>query len=314
MSVNTDSLKSSIFGSHSYSFKRAQWVGLLFVLPVVLGTLILNIIPTFATFAISFTHYDLLTAPEWAGLDNYRELLKDQFARDALRNTAVYTGGMVVLGILAGLGLALLVNTPLLGIRLIRLVYIIPVVSSTIAVALVWQWILNGKLGLLNQFLKMLGLQGQSWLTDPNIAMFSVIIVSVWQSVGYNDAAFSGWIAEAFRKRYMRRRKLTAAVAVPILAYYLADAIPDHVFCSHHYAYRLVPGVQYHLHLYSFYRGTGKAASAGCLGILFVAKRLFLLQDGLCRRNGFCSVLGDRRHHVHSMARFKILGFLRGIE
>ena len=165
-------------------------MGLLFVLPVVLGTLILNIIPTFATFAISFTHYDLLTAPEWAGLDNYRELLKDQFARDALRNTAVYTGGMVVLGILAGLGLALLVNTPLLGIRLIRLVYIIPVVSSTIAVALVWQWILNRKLGLLNQFLKMLGLQGQSWLTDPNIAMFSVIIVSVWQSVGYNMLLF----------------------------------------------------------------------------------------------------------------------------
>lgn len=165
-------------------------MGLLFVLPVVLGTLILNIAPTFATFGISFTHYDLLTAPEWAGLDNYHELLQDQFAHAALRNTAVYTIGSVILGIPAGLGLALLVNTRLPGIRLIRIVYIIPVVSSTIAVALVWQWILNGKLGLLNQFLKMIGIQGQSWLTNPNIAMFSVVFISVWQGVGYTMLLF----------------------------------------------------------------------------------------------------------------------------
>lgn len=86
--------------------------------------------------------------------------------------------------------MALLVNNPLPGIRLIRLAYIIPYVSSTVAIAIVWQWILNGKLGLLNQFLKMLGIEGQSWLTNPNIAMFSVIVVSVWQGLGYNMLLF----------------------------------------------------------------------------------------------------------------------------
>ena len=190
MSVNLDSLALSAPMERSYSFRNVQLVGLLFVLPVVLGTLVFNIVPTFATLGISFTHYDMLTAPEWAGLDNYQRLLEDGFARDALKNTLVFTLGMVVLGIPSGLGLALLVNRPLPGIRLIRLAYMIPYVSSTIAVALVWQWILNGRLGLLNQALKMIGLEGQSWLTDPNIAMFSVIVVSVWQSVGYNMLLF----------------------------------------------------------------------------------------------------------------------------
>ena len=190
MSASAGNLTLPFRGSDNYSFHRVQFVGLLFVLPVVLGTLILNVLPTFATFGISFTAYDMLTAPEWVGFGNYERLLADEFARQALRNTAVFTAGMVFLGIPAGLGLALLVNYPLPGISLIRLAYIIPYVSSTIAIAMVWQWILNGKLGLLNQFLKMLGIEGQSWLTNPNIAMFSVIVVSVWQSVGYNMLLF----------------------------------------------------------------------------------------------------------------------------
>lgn len=174
----------------TYSFKNTQLVGLLFVLPVVLGTLFFNIIPTIATLGISLTNYDLLTSPTWAGLDNYIRLLNDPFAAAAFRNTLVFTIGMVVLGLPVGLGLALLVNRPLFGIQVIRLVYMIPYVSSTIAVALVWQWILNGRLGLLNQALKLIGLEGQAWLTDPNIAMYSIIVISVWQSVGYNMLLF----------------------------------------------------------------------------------------------------------------------------
>ncbi|MCY3914391.1 MAG: sugar ABC transporter permease [Chloroflexi bacterium] len=190
MSASVERLPLSIRGSDNYSFHRVQFVGLLFVLPVVLGTLILNVLPTFATLGISFTSYDMLTAPEWVGLGNYERLLADEFAGQALRNTIVYTAGTVFLGIPAGLGLALLVNNPLPGIRLIRLAYIVPYVSSTVAIAMVWQWILNGKLGLLNQFLKMLGIEGQSWLTNPNIAMLSVIVVSVWQGLGYNMLLF----------------------------------------------------------------------------------------------------------------------------
>ena len=190
MSVISRRLDSSAGADFSYTWKRLQLVGMLFVLPVVLGTLVFNIVPTIATLGISFTHYDMLTPPEWAGLENYQELLADTFARDALKNTLTFTLGMVFLGIPCGLGIALLVNRPLPGIRLIRLTYLIPHVSSTIAVALVWQWILNGKLGLLNQGLRLIGLEGQSWLTDPNIAMISVIVVSVWQSVGYNMLLF----------------------------------------------------------------------------------------------------------------------------
>ena len=190
MSVIANQIGSSALAGFGLKWKRLQLVGMLFVMPVVLRTLVFNIVPTLGTLGISFTHYDMLTAPEWAGLENYQQLLADTFARDALKNTIFFTVGMLLLGIPSGLGLALLVNRPLPGIRLIRLIYMIPHVSSTIAVALVWQWILNGKLGLLNQGLRMLGLEGQFWLIDPNIAMFSVIVVSVWQSVGYNMLLF----------------------------------------------------------------------------------------------------------------------------
>lgn len=190
MAVNVETAKRVRLKTYRAYQRRSQMVGLFFVLPVVFGTLVFNIFPTIATLFVSFTEYDLITSPRWIGLDNYIELLDDSFAGNALRNTVVFMLGMVFLGLPIALAVALLVNRPLPGIRWIRMAYMIPYVSSTVAVALVWQWILNGRLGLINQGLQMIGVDGPSWLTDPNIAMFSVIIISIWQGLGYNMLLF----------------------------------------------------------------------------------------------------------------------------
>ena len=143
-----------------------------------------------ASLVLSKPHSDLITPPEPAGLANYRRLMTDPFAWAAMRNTVSYVVGVVILGMTASLSLALVVNQQLRGIQLFRLAYFIPVVTSIVATALVWQWILNSKLGLVNSWLRLIGIEGPSWLTDPNWAMFSIVIISVWAGVGYNMMIF----------------------------------------------------------------------------------------------------------------------------
>jgi multiple sugar transport system permease protein len=171
-------------------YHRYQLAGLWFVLPVVLGTILFNVLPTISSLVLSLTQWDLITSPEWAGLVNYQRLAADPFAAAAMRNTVTYVVGAVTLGMVLSLALALLVNQPLRGVYFFRLAYFIPVVTSVVAIALVWQWILNAKVGLLNSWLRMIGIEGPSWLTDPKWAMFSIIVISVWASVGYNMMIF----------------------------------------------------------------------------------------------------------------------------
>lgn len=170
--------------------QRYQRAGLLFVLPVVLGTLVFNVLPTLASLGLSLTDWDLITPPEYAGLANYQELLTDPNARRTMVNTVIFAVGSVALGIVGSLALALIVNQPIRGVQFFRLAYFIPVVTSTVAIALVWQWILNAKLGLVNLGLRSIGVEGPSWLTDPDIALYSVIVISVWQGLGYSMMIF----------------------------------------------------------------------------------------------------------------------------
>ncbi len=170
--------------------KKYQWVGLLFVMPVVLGTLIFNVLPVLASLVISFTHWDLITPPEFAGVENYLALTEDPFAVNAMKNTVFFALGSVILGLALSLGLALLVNQRLTGIQLFRLAYFMPFIVTVSAVGLVWQLLLNGKLGLVNLALGSIGIQGPSWLVDPQWTIFSVIIISVWQGAGYSMMIF----------------------------------------------------------------------------------------------------------------------------
>lgn len=180
------------WSAHTLSHaRRRELTGLLFVLPVVLGTLIFNVAPALASLALSFTEWDLLTPPRFTGLANFKELLTaDPFALGAMRNTVVFVIGSVGLGMLGSLTLALLVNQPLRGISLFRLAYYLPVVTSIVAVGLVWQWLLNSRLGLVNGMLAGVGIQGPSWLTDPAWAIVAIIIASVWQLLGTNMMIF----------------------------------------------------------------------------------------------------------------------------
>jgi multiple sugar transport system permease protein len=168
---------------------EGRWA-LLFLAPTLLGLAVLSAGPILATLAISLTKWDLLTAPKLTGLDNYTALLTDDRFLKALRNTFFYTIVSVPLGLVIALGLAMALNAKIRGIAFIRTAYFLPVVTSTIAVALVWQWIYNADYGLLNQALGAVGIPAQKWLSDPTLAMPSIIIMSIWQGLGINVIIF----------------------------------------------------------------------------------------------------------------------------
>jgi multiple sugar transport system permease protein len=142
--------------------------------------------------ALSFFRWDLLTPPVFVGTQQYRELLTSdpQFPR-VLFNTFYFTFGTVPLRVALSLLLALALNQALRGITAYRVIYFMPVVSSLVAAALVWQWIFNGNFGILNSALWQLGsltglpIHPPDWLNSTKWAMIAVMILNLWKNVGF---------------------------------------------------------------------------------------------------------------------------------
>jgi len=162
-----------------------------FLLPNLLGFAVFTFFPVLAALVISFTDWDLLQPPVWVGLENYRTLLADPLFAQVLKNTALYVLGTVPLQMALALAVALALNQRIPGQLFFRTAYFMPVVASTVAVALVWRWIFNYDFGLLNSFLYMIGIQDPpNWLGSTRWALLSIIIMSIWQQVGYSMVLF----------------------------------------------------------------------------------------------------------------------------
>lgn len=166
---------------------RQQLTPYLFLLPALLMLSLTVFWPALQAFYLSFTDYDLMQpAPQWIGLANFRRLWLDPVFWQTMRNTVLYLIGVVPILVILPLGLAILVNRKLWGIRWFRTAYYTPVVISMVVVGIAWRWLYDGN-GLLNQLLKLVGLSdtGVPWLTSPNIAIFSVMAVTIWKGLGY---------------------------------------------------------------------------------------------------------------------------------
>ena len=167
---------------------EGRWV-VLFLAPTLIGLAVLSAGPILATLGISLTKWDLLTAPQFVGLDNYARLLDDDRFLTALRNTAFYTVVSVPLGLTLALGLALALDRQIRGIAWIRTAYFLPLVTSATAIALVWLWIYSPT-GPLNDILEAFGIPPQRWVSNPTLAMPSIIAMSVWQGLPANTIIF----------------------------------------------------------------------------------------------------------------------------
>ncbi len=153
-----------------------------------------TIVPMIMGFWMSFHNWSIIRPTQpWVGLDNYRKLFADPLFWTSMKNTLVYSIGVVPLQMILALLIALLLNTGGIkgGRKFFRLLYYLPVITPMSIAAVIWTWIYHPNLGIFNQIVRFIGLRPpQDWLGNPDWAMFSVILVAIWAGIGYRMVVY----------------------------------------------------------------------------------------------------------------------------
>ncbi len=173
--------------------KNEFFWGWIFVLPTVIGLLVLNIIPIFNTIYQSFFKTgDFGKGNIFVGFANYQKLLSDPLVIKAIGNTIKYAIIEVPISIFISLVLASLLSGKRKGRSLYRTIFFLPMVAAPAAIAMVWRWLYNSDFGLINNLI------GQTihWISDPKIAIISIAIIGIWSIIGYNIVLFIAGLQE----------------------------------------------------------------------------------------------------------------------
>ncbi|NOK80926.1 MAG: sugar ABC transporter permease [Chloroflexi bacterium AL-W] len=160
------------------------------LMPTILGAGIFFAIPLAISFYLSFTNARLFGTPSFIGLGNYLNVFRDPTFYTAMINTAVFSVSALFLSTVPALFLAVLLNEKLKGLAFFRGLFFIPVVASVVAVSLLWRYLLNVDFGFVNYAFSLVGLPRIPWLTSPDFALLSVILVFAWRTIGYNMVIF----------------------------------------------------------------------------------------------------------------------------
>ncbi len=162
--------------------------GYLFILPSFVHLLIFLLIPVIFSFFLSFRDWNQPRFQEapYIGLKNYAFLMSDRHFWQAMLNTGYYTILSVPLGMAFSLGIAVVLNRKLRGVNLFRTLFFMPVISSWVAVSIIWVTLLDPQVGIVNYVLRLVGLPAVNWLGDPRSAMPSLVLISIWKSAGFN--------------------------------------------------------------------------------------------------------------------------------
>lgn len=158
--------------------------GYLFISPWLIGFFLLVAIPFIASIYLAFTRYDIVSPPVWIGMANYKRLFtEDPLFWKSLGITLKYAMIAVPLGTILGVGLALLLNLNIRGIRFYRTAFFLPSIVPMVASCAVFSWVLNPQIGLMNSLLRLIGVEGPAWLSSEPWAFYSLVMMSLW-SVG----------------------------------------------------------------------------------------------------------------------------------
>lgn len=168
---------------------EALW-GYLLILPALVFVFGFTLLPVVSAFGVSLTQWNLVSPPKFIGFANYQKVFTDPIAIKTLLNTFTFTFVSVPVAILLSLLIAVLLNQKIRGLSFFRTAYYLPVISSTVAISMIFLWVFDSNYGLLNRFLMLLGIDPVRWLFEPRSAMLAVIIVTVWRSLGFNMIIF----------------------------------------------------------------------------------------------------------------------------
>jgi multiple sugar transport system permease protein len=254
--------------------RREELTAWLFITPAILGILIFQLYPTLFSFYISFTRWNLLTPPQWSGLENYIELFTtDRFFFNTMRNTATYALWTVIAGLVIGLLFAVLLNQEIKGKYIYRAIYFVPVVAPTVAVALLWQWLYEPNFGIINGLLRLIGIHGPNWLGNTVWAMRSVIFEAVWAGLGFSILIFLAGL-QGIPQEYYEAAEIDGANALQSFYYITAPLLSPTTF------FLLVTGVIGAFQVFDipFVMTGGGPANATQMVIMYLYNNAFVIQ------------------------------------
>lgn len=207
-----------------YHLKKEWGWAYLFIAPMVVGTLVFGIIPIFYSAGLSFVKWDGMGEAIFVGTANYSKIFSDNKLQYELKNTLIYTFTVVPITLLISLGISNLLNKGLRLTGMFRVIYFLPNIVMPVAVAMVWRWLLNSKVGLVNMFLKFVGLPAPNWISDPKYILLSLILISIWSGIGYNAIillaglqGISPALYEAAKLDGANERQVFRKITIPLL-------------------------------------------------------------------------------------------------
>ena len=180
--------------------KRLIW-GIFFISPWLLGLIGLTLYPIIASLYYSFCDYDVLSTPAWVGALNYQDMFTDKVFWKSLYNTLIFAVFAVPAGIITSLFFAVLLNTRIKGKSILRTLFFLPSLVPMVATAMIWLWIFNGKFGLLNYALGLLGIEGPNWLADEVWTKPALILTCIW-GVGNQIVIYLAALQDVPRQLY----------------------------------------------------------------------------------------------------------------
>jgi multiple sugar transport system permease protein len=199
MAKDTTIIKKKISKQTINEWKWAYFL----VAPTIIGLMILNIIPIFQTLYLSFFKSgDFGKGNIFVGLGNYKKMLGDAQVWHAVINTLKYTVIVVPVTVIIAMILAVLLNSKIKGKGTYRTIYFIPMVAAPAAITMIWKWLYNNQYGLINYVLSKVGINPVNWIDDPNIALYSIIIIGIWSTIGYSMVLLIAGLQEIPRDYY----------------------------------------------------------------------------------------------------------------
>lgn len=190
-------------------FRNRKMWGYLFILPQVIGLIVFHIIPLIWAGYISFTDFDGFGRNNFIAFDNYYSLFKDDELWGSLRNTAYYALLTVGIGVTTALLVALALNV-MKGKTFYRVFFFMPVITSTISMGVIWVWMLNGELGIINYALSAIGIEGPSWLINERWVIPSIALVGIWATLGKDMIIFLAGL-QGISKSYYEAAEIDGA-------------------------------------------------------------------------------------------------------
>ena len=175
--------------------------GLAFLSPWLVGFLVFTLTPIGLSLYYSFCDYSLLQRPVWRGLENYKLLFRDEVFYKSLWNTFYYALMALPAGLLVSLGLALMLNVKISGQSVYRTIIFLPSLVPTVAASMLWLWLFNSRIGLINTALAYVGIAGPGWLRDVRWAMPALVIMSLW-GVGHTVVIYLAGLQDVPRELY----------------------------------------------------------------------------------------------------------------